>query len=165
MARARKIMVLGAIGVGKTSLSNRLAFDRFEGAYKATIGVDIYTTNVEVAGEVTPLVLWDTDGDFGLTIFKTVYLKGAGGAVVVGDVTRAASLEQMERLIAGFRDAMPGRPCAALFNKSDLLGRPAPELASFGREADFALFTSAATGEGVRPAFGNLVAIVQRRGL
>ena len=38
-----KILLLGEIGVGKTSIARRLVFNSFGDSYKATIGVDIYT--------------------------------------------------------------------------------------------------------------------------
>lgn len=171
---ARKIMILGAIGVGKTSLANRLAFGRFETSYKATIGVDIYTTTAALPGAKTmPLVLWDTDGDFGLSIFRTVYLKGASGALIVADVTRPASLDQMAALIAGFRKALPGRPCAAVLNKSDLVagesGEPGsgvpPDLLARARGADVVSLASARTGHGVTGLFAELAATIERRSL
>ncbi|MGF3024194.1 Rab family GTPase [Methylobacterium aquaticum] len=172
---ARKIMILGAIGVGKTSLANRLAFGRFETSYKATIGVDIYTTTAPLPGgaKAMPLVLWDTDGDFGLSIFRTVYLKGASGALIVADVTRPASLDQMAALIAGFREALPGRPCAAVLNKSDLVagdsGEPGsgapPDLLARARGADVVALASARTGHGVAGLFAELATTIQRRSL
>lgn len=179
---ARKIMILGAIGVGKTSLANRLAFDRFETSYKATIGVDIYTTTAILPGDAKPmpLVLWDTDGDFGLSIFRTVYLKGASGALIVADVTRPASLDQMAALIAGFREALPGRPCAAVLNKSDLVSEsgepgsgPPPEVLAKvmakvmakAQGADVVAPASARTGHGVAGLFADLAATIVRRSL
>ena len=78
-----KIMLLGEIGVGKSSLARRFVFDKFEADYKSTIGVDILTHDVSLAdGQVLRLVLWDTDGDFGARIFETVYVKGASGALI-----------------------------------------------------------------------------------
>ena len=39
---AYKVMLLGQIGVGKSSIAQRLVFDRFESSYKPTMGVDVY---------------------------------------------------------------------------------------------------------------------------
>ena len=47
---AAKVMLLGDIGVGKTSIARRLRFDSFEANYKTTIGVDVLTHDV-----VTPV--------------------------------------------------------------------------------------------------------------
>lgn len=165
----KKVMILGAVGVGKTSLSRRLALDKFDGNYKATIGVDVYNTTVEIEGDATgatmPFVLWDTDGDFGTSIFASTYLRGASAAVIVADATRPQTIPYLEKLVLGFKDELPGRPCAAILNKVDLLDAP-PSLSpeDFG-SPDFAETTSALTGHGVRPTFARLAATILRRGL
>ena len=43
MNPSAKVMLLGDIGVGKSSLARRLVFDHFETDYKTTIGVDVLT--------------------------------------------------------------------------------------------------------------------------
>ncbi len=117
---ARKIMILGAIGVGKTSLANRLAFERFETSYKATIGVDIYTTTVLLPGKTKPtqLTLWDTDGDFGMAIFRTVYIKGASGALIVGDAPG------IDRADGGSGRGLPGCSSRTTLHGRDQQVRP-----------------------------------------
>jgi GTPase SAR1 family protein len=165
----KKVMVLGAVGVGKTSLSRRLALDKFDGNYKATIGVEVHNTTAEIEGDETgatmPFVLWDIDGDFGLHIFAHTYMRGASAAVVIADASRPATIPYLEKLVQGFKDMLPGRPCAAILNKVDLL--PAPPAMSLGDygSPDFAASTSALTGYGVRPTFAKLAATILRRGL
>ncbi len=166
---AKKVMILGAAGVGKTSLSHRLAFDRFDGNYKATIGVDVYNTTVEIEGDVTgatmPLVLWDTDGDFGMSILVNTYLRGASAAIVVADATRPATIPYLQRLVLGFKDLLPGRPCAAILNKVDLLSAPSSMSPEDYGSPDFTALASALTGHGVRPTFARLAATIRYRGL
>ena len=62
---SRKIMLLGDIGVGKSSIVQRLVFDRFNMVYKPTIGVDVYRYEVPASPgrEAMSLIVWDTDGD------------------------------------------------------------------------------------------------------
>ena len=90
---ARKIMLLDEIGVGKSSIARRLVFDRFEGGYKPTIDVDVYSYDIERSSgapeESVKFVIWDTDGNLGETILSHVYIKEAAAALVVGDVTAA----------------------------------------------------------------------------
>jgi Ras-related protein Rab-22 len=128
-----KVLILGVVGVGKTSLSHRLAFDRFEGNYRATIGVDIYHTTVEIegdaAGAAMRFVLWDADGDFGMNIFANTYLRGASAAVVVADAMRPATIPYLKKLVVGFKDMLPGRPCAAVLNKGRSAGGSAVDVA------------------------------------
>ena len=155
-----KIMLLGDIGVGKTSLARRFAFGKFEADYKTTIGVDVLTHDVPLGpacqDETLRFVLWDTDGDFGARIFETVYLAGASGAFVVADATRPGTLVKMALLAQKFEERFPGRPVAKLVNKIDLAPPPQPQ-------SNDVLLTSARTGEGVQEMFAEMGAAVWRR--
>lgn len=164
-----KIMLLGDIGVGKTSILYRLVYDRFEGQYKSTLGVEVLSYDVAptpaTGDEPMRLVLWDTDGDFGTQIFDTVYVTGASGAIIVSDVTRPHTITRMIELIHGFEKGFPGRPYKALVNKIDL-----PEAAgSAGRIGELAKssvkFVSAKTGAGIAECFAELAETIRRRQL
>ena len=142
-----KVMLLGDIGVGKTSLAKRFVFDKFDADYKTTIGVDVLTHDVDLGPECENarlrMVLWDTDGDFGSRIFETVYLAGASGAIVVADATRPATLVKMAALARRFDEAFPGRHVLRIVNKIDLA---APRVEAEGFQPGEAVFTSAKTG-------------------
>jgi len=159
-----KIMLLGDIGVGKTSLANRFVFDKFDADYKTTIGVDVLTHDVtlgpECDGQTLRLVLWDTDGDFGARIFETVYLAGANGAIVVADASRPGTLAKMALLATRFEERFPGRPVARIVNKIDL----APPGFSAPEAPGDTILASAKTGEGVEAMFLRLAGAVWRRG-
>lgn len=164
-----KVMLLGEIGVGKSSLARRLAFDQFEGDYKPTLGVDVYRYEVPKSADTeTPastLIIWDTDGNLGDNIFQHVYMREAAAALIVGDVTRSGTLETMISLSDEFRRSFPGRYCAFITNKIDMLTDPGdpktpPEL----RETRIPIFpTSAKTGSNVKFAFHEAAAAIHRR--
>lgn len=162
-----KVMLLGDIGVGKSSLAKRLMLDRFDADYKTTIGVDILTHELTLDAPepvVARLLLWDTDGDFGQHIFKSVYLSGASGALVVGDASRPPTIAKMFDLAADFLERLPGRAVRAVINKTDIAK---PDLAHVDRRGlppDHVMFASARTGEGVMAAF-TAIAIDIYRGL
>jgi small GTP-binding protein len=157
MTPAGKIMLLGPIGVGKTSLVRRLVFDRFDSDYKTTIGVDIMSHEVSLPqGGSARLVIWDTDGDFGQSILTSAYAAGASGALVVGDVTRPQTITRVRGLLEGFARLLPECPAFAVFNKIDLAATPAVE--SLGFAGVRVMAASAQTGEGVRDAFASLAA-------
>lgn len=162
MNASAKVMLLGDIGVGKTSLARRLKFDRFETDYKSTIGVDIVTCDVVLPDGPLRLILWDTDGDFGMNIFSSVYLRGAAGAVIVADASRPATLVKMANLAEGFGAHSPGRPINCVINKIDLAPADGSWLSKSG--AAPALLASAMTGEGVNELFAGLGAAILRRG-
>lgn len=170
MADARKVMLLGDIGVGKTSLARRLVFGRFEAEYKATLGVDIYTHDVvaSVGGEQIPvtLVIWDVDGDIGESIVKHAYVRGASAALVIADRTRPSTLASMLSLAERFADTLPGRPCRLIVNKSDLAPVDDDALARARSAARSPLIeTSAKSGDNVRPAFESLATELLSRGM
>ena len=75
MIRSAKILLLGDIAVGKTSIAKRLVFDRFDSDYKTTIGVNVLSHEVTVydgGANKMRLVIWDTDGDFSQAIFNKI---------------------------------------------------------------------------------------------
>ncbi len=161
-----KVMLLGDIGVGKTSLARRYVFDKFESDYKTTIGVDVLTHDLELGsecgGQTLRLVLWDTDGDFGNRIFDTVYVAGASGAIIVADASRPSTIVKSASLAARFEERFPGRPIMIIINKIDLAPPPrdlGPAVHSSAEE----LYTSAKTGQGVPQLFQRLGAAIWRR--
>lgn len=155
-----KILLLGDIGVGKTSLAKRFVFDRFDGTYKTTLGVDILTHDLPLGPAcdeaVLRLVLWDTDGDFGNRIFATAYALGAQGALIVSDASRPESIAHMGRLASDFTDRFPGRPLRAIVNKIDLVPPSERRFVIEDVDEDDMAQTSAMTGEGVHDLFLSL---------
>jgi Ras-related protein Rab-5C len=167
MTRSAKIMLLGDIGVGKTSLANRFVFDQFDTDYKTTIGVNILTHDVKLPAdcddETLRFVLWDTDGDFGQALFQTSYVLGAAGAVIVADASRPGTIDHMDRLADAFEERFPGRPICCVLNKIDLVG--ARDCGSSSRAGRDVMRASARDNDGVAPLFHSIGAAVWRRGL
>ena len=163
-----KVMILGAAGVGKSSLAKRLVFDRFDADYKSTIGVNILSHEIilgpDCASAALRLILWDTDGNFESHIFTSAYVAGASGAVIVCDASRRETMDVAVDFCERFAQRFPGRPIRVIVNKMDLV----PDAASF-KTPDFSphkpLFTSARSGEGVRDAFRMVAEDLWRRGL
>lgn len=163
-------MLLGDIGVGKTSLIRRLVLDRFEGTYKGTLGFDLYTFKLGGVGptgdDTMPLVLWDTDGNVGANIFRyDMYMQGTSAVLIVADLTRPETIDSMFELERGFTAQYPGRHVACVLNKSDLV-EEAQRDAVFRRIAEAGLsvmVTSAKTGDNVENAFRTAANAIIRR--
>jgi small GTP-binding protein len=166
---SRKLMLLGEIGVGKTSLIRRLVAGRFESEYKSTFGVELYRVPMTRAGpngdQAIELIVWDTDGHFGQSIFRHVYIKGASAALIIGDLKRRATLESMVALAECFQEALPGRHFSFIANKVDLVsGGETVELPTKLREArQPVLLTSAKTGANVEDTFIQAATSILRR--
>lgn len=167
---ALKVMMLGEIGVGKTSIARRLVFDSFETSYKATIGVDIYSFSLgrEVANRNldVDLLIWDVDGDLGQEIFNHIYIKGAHAALIVSDVTRIATYKTAIELASSFERHLPGRPAHLVMNKTDLVGEDKVNTLLPAVTVGFdTLWTSAKTGHHVAKAFASLAQQCLSRGI
>lgn len=166
---SRKVMLLGEIGVGKTSLIRRLVRGQFEAEYKSTFGVELYRVPITRAGpdgdESIELIVWDTDGNFGQNIFRHVYIKGASAALIIGDLKRRTTLDSMVHLAEGFQDSLPGRHFSFIANKADLLvDGEQPDLPAKIR--DFRqpiVLTSAKTGANVEDTFIQAATSILRR--
>ncbi|MFV0296402.1 MAG: Rab family GTPase [Hyphomicrobiaceae bacterium] len=166
---SKKILILGEIGVGKTSLVRRFVLDELPSDYQATMGVDIYRYQVDGLGETRSksldLVIWDSDGSFGTSIFSHPYAKGTSGALIVGDLTRPTTLDLMVKLAEGFDDAMPGREFTFVFNKTDLMDEGEdvvlPQPLKVARQHK--VWTSAVTAENVTSAFVETADAIIRR--
>lgn len=172
MEQVQKVMLLGDIGVGKTSIVRRLVLNRFEHDYKATIGVDVYTHNLvalhrEKGDVAIKLLIWDIDGDFGESIFSQVYIKGASAALIIGDCTRATTVFSMATLAEGFAEQFPGRPLVLVLNKVDLVSEA--EVSAFREPLQYlhqpVIASSARSGANVALAFQTVAESVYEREL
>jgi len=164
----RKIMLIGEMGVGKTSIVNQLVFKHFDADYNASIGTDVYQYECRPKPGADPILLnvWDTDGSYGEAIFKSVYIRGAHGALIIGDVTRRRTMETMTRLAGTFEDELPGRFFRCVLNKCDLLVDGAePELPDKFVETKLpCVQTSALDGTNIEHVFKLAAETMVRRG-
>ncbi|RVE39918.1 hypothetical protein evm_015432, partial [Chilo suppressalis] len=89
-----KILVIGELGTGKTSIIKRYVHQFFSQHYRATIGVDfaLKVLNWD-ANTIIRLQLWDIAGQERFGNMTRVYYKEAVGAFIVFDVSRAATFE------------------------------------------------------------------------
>jgi small GTP-binding protein len=154
----KKICVLGAFGVGKTSLVRRYVESIFSDTYLTTVGVKIDKKTVTIGASSVTLILWDVAGEDETTPIRMSYLRGAAGYFLVADGTRAETLRVATSIQARVAAEIGSLPFLLLLNKADLqeswdLSGPAPALES---AAAAVVRTSAKTGEGVEEAFHEL---------
>ncbi|XP_029282538.1 ras-related protein Rab-38-like [Cottoperca gobio] len=124
-----KVLVIGDLDVGKSSIILRYVNKRFNETYKASIGVDFaLKTIVWEAKTVVRLQLWDIGGQERFKKMSRVYYKAAMGAIVVFDMTRSSTLEAASEWKQDLDSSVcldGGRPVPAvlLANKCDMTGR------------------------------------------
>lgn len=155
----RKICMLGATGVGKTSLVARFVRCVFSADYQTTIGVKIEQKRIACEGRELDLVLWDLSGEDEFQRVVLSYLRGAAGLLVVIDGARAATVPTALRLLADAREVVGNVPVVLVLNKSDLVASwELDERAEATlREGAWPLVkTSAKSGVGVEEVFAVL---------
>jgi len=93
-----KVLVVGDIGTGKTSIIKRYVHNIFSAHYKSTIGVDFALKVINWSpNTIVRLQLWDIAGQERFGNMTRVYYKEAVGAIVVFDVTRAATFDAVQK--------------------------------------------------------------------
>ncbi|XP_050714467.1 ras-related protein Rab-32-like isoform X3 [Eriocheir sinensis] len=93
-----KILVIGELGTGKTSIIKRYVHQFFSQHYRATIGVDFALKVLNWDNNtVIRLQLWDIAGQERFGNMTRVYYKEAVGAFVVFDVTRAQTFDAVTK--------------------------------------------------------------------
>ncbi|XP_054734390.1 ras-related protein Rab-34 isoform X1 [Anastrepha obliqua] len=91
--RPRKVILIGDVAVGKTTLVNRFCFDKFAEKYKATIGVDFEIENFNVLGQNFTLEMWDTAGQERFKCIAQAYYRHANVIIVVFDMSKPETLK------------------------------------------------------------------------
>jgi Ras-related protein Rab-7A len=122
-----KVIILGDSGVGKTSLMNQYVNKKFSNQYKATIGADFLTKEVMVDDKLVTMQIWDTAGQERFQSLGVAFYRGADCCVLVYDVTRPASFDNLdswrdEFLIQASPRDPENFPFVVLGNKVDLEG-------------------------------------------
>eukprot|EP00049_Salpingoeca_infusionum_P017595 m.353586 g.353586 ORF g.353586 m.353586 type:complete len:209 (+) comp16803_c0_seq1:105-731(+) len=164
-----KILVVGDIGTGKTSLIKRYVHNIYSSHYRATIGVDFALKVLQInPNTVVRLQLWDIAGQERFNNMTRVFYKEAVGAFVVFDVSRVATFEAVQKWKADIDSKVFLRdgskiPVVLLANKCDLakegkVQNPA-EMKSYCEAQGFTEWfeTSASQNIGIEQATRSLV--------
>jgi small GTP-binding protein len=122
----RKVVLLGDNAVGKTSLIRRFVFNQFSEKYEATVGSKISMKEIKLQKSDEPvklvLMLWDLIGKEGYSALHARTLVGVHGAVVVADLTRKDTLENLDKYWIPFLHSVSEDvPMVFVCNKSDLI--------------------------------------------
>jgi small GTP-binding protein len=159
-AEKRKICMLGATGVGKSSLVTRYVRSIFSPEYRTTLGVVIEKYTAVRVGRPVDLIVWDLSGQDEFQSVSLRYLRGASGYLLVADGTRRETIETALSLHRRAGEVLGVVPVVFVLNKCDLptlWDLDARDLASLASRGWPVLTTSAKTGEGVAAAFDALL--------
>lgn len=166
----KKICLLGAFSVGKTSLIQRYVYNRFDERYLSTLGVKISQKILEPVHKNKVqiiqynLLIWDIEGYDPETPAIRNYYKGAAAAILVADISNPTSIALLDTILNNFHSVAPEAAVILSGNKCDLPEDNAAQIESLEKYAakrSFPLLlTSAKTGENVERLFYNLSEIL-----
>ncbi|MFX0032896.1 MAG: Rab family GTPase [Candidatus Hermodarchaeota archaeon] len=163
-----KILTAGEGGVGKTTLLHRYVEGRFSAETKMTIGVEFFLKEIELDDQYCTLQLWDFGGQERFRFLLESYVLGAKGALLMFDLTRPITLENLEQWVNICRKGNPDLPILFLGTKNDLEDEiMVNDEYVLNFKNDFNLFdylrVSSKSGENVQQAFNLLTKKILER--
>ncbi len=168
---SQKICLVGDFGVGKTSLIRQFVDRQFSDKYLSTVGVKIsrklvsipdLASNSEEEFKQLQLIVWDIEGSIRFKAIAPSYLQGAKGALMVGDVTRESSMQNLKEHVQLFQSVNPKSSLIIALNKVDLIENDERDYLFKSIQTEFAslqtltYMTSAKTGEAIDEIFQTL---------
>ncbi|XP_033109178.1 ras-related protein Rab-6A isoform X3 [Anneissia japonica] len=158
-----KLVVLGEMQVGKTSLITRFMYDSFDNTYQATIGIDFLSKTMYLEDRTVRLQLWDTAGQERFRSLIPSYIRDSTVAVVVYDITNANSFHQTSKWIDDVRTERGSDVIIMLVgNKTDLADKRQVSIDEGEKKAKdlnvLFIETSAKSGYNVKQLFRRVAA-------
>ncbi len=160
----KKICLLGAFSVGKTSLVERFVHERFEEKYLTTVGINVSQKMMpplkdSLSGKTIQymFLIWDIAALDKFDQAAKNYFRGASGAMAVADLTRPETIDDLGPICEKFFDVNPNADMIAVGNKSDIFSGDSTvhsALTSWASQYSVEVaLTSAKSGDGVLEAF------------
>ncbi|TPX66443.1 hypothetical protein SpCBS45565_g04443 [Spizellomyces sp. 'palustris'] len=162
-----KVVLIGDSGVGKSNLLGRFTRNEFNLESKSTIGVEFATRSINVDGKVIKAQIWDTAGQERYRAITSAYYRGAVGALLVYDIAKQQTYENVNRWLKELRDHADTNIVIMLVgNKSDLKyarAVPTEEAKQFATENGLSFIeTSALDATNVELAFQKILTEIYR---
>jgi small GTP-binding protein len=115
-----KFIIIGDSSVGKSCISLQFIDKRFVAGRDVTIGVEFGSRSVTVEGNEIKIQIWDTAGQETFRSITRSYYRGAAAALLVYDVTRRDSFENVARWLEDAREHNPQMCFVLVGNKIDI---------------------------------------------
>ncbi len=163
-----KIVLIGDTSVGKSCLLTRFADDQFTENYVTTIGVDFRFKTMIVMDKIVKVQVWDTAGQERYRSITNAYYRGAEGILIVFDVTKKESFENIQNWISEVT-VYTGKDVViiCLGNKNDLTkGIDKKDIYDFQKQTGLEIINvSAKTGDGVEDAFKHIIELLIKKNM
>uniref|UniRef100_A0A3Q2VBX5 small monomeric GTPase n=1 Tax=Haplochromis burtoni TaxID=8153 RepID=A0A3Q2VBX5_HAPBU len=152
-----KVVLIGDSGVGKSNLLSRFTRNEFNLESKSTIGVEFATRSIQVDGKTIKRY----------RAITSAYYRGAVGALLVYDIAKHLTYENVDRWLKELRDHADNNIVIMLVgNKSDLRhlrAVPTDEARAFAEKNTISFIeTSALDSTNVEEAFKSILTEIYR---
>ena len=115
----QKIILIGDVAVGKTSIIKSLLGQKFCDEYEPSVGVDFFSKAMKYKGKTLKLQIWDSAGQEKFKSLIPNYIRGSSLIFLVYDVTNRKSFENLPGWI-DFINQIESTTIALCGNKIDL---------------------------------------------
>ncbi|NHI92201.1 MAG: GTP-binding protein [Candidatus Lokiarchaeota archaeon] len=165
-----KLIVLGDVAVGKSSLMNLFVNGEFEHDYIPTVGISIFEKEMQISNKVKIIYqIFDTSGLRSYRKVRKIFLGHSEIVLIIFDFTRLETLENIEKWIEESKNFISGNDVIYFLigNKIDLI-EYSDELRQIAKNIadrhNYQFFiTSAITGEGIDEVFTSLLTIISNK--
>ena len=160
-----KVIIIGDAGVGKTSLVKKFVSGRFTSDYRVSIGANLFVKDLILESDKDiSIQIWDIAGQEKWVKMRHLYYRGAHGALIVGDITRKNTFEQLKEFWSPDLNKFCGDiPKILVLNKMDLepiISNKEIEKLAQDINVKATIFTSAKRGQNVEDAFHQIAELI-----
>ncbi len=148
-----KVCILGAYGVGKTSLVRRYIHSIFSDKYLSTIGTKISKKSLQINDKKIELILWDISGQDEFSSISKIQLTGSFANIVLIDPTRKSTVKVAKDIIRDLQETTPGVPIITVISKADIPNEWELSVEDLSKDFPKSTLTSAKSGLNVESLF------------
>ncbi|XP_029123475.1 ras-related protein RHN1 isoform X5 [Elaeis guineensis] len=157
-----KLVLLGDMGAGKSSLVLRFVKGQFFEFQESTIGAAFFAQTLALNDATVKFEIWDTAGQERYHSLAPMYYRGAAAAIIVYDITSTESFERAKKWVQELqKQGNPNMVTALAGNKADLEDKrrvTTEEARTYAEENGlFFMETSAKTAINVNDIFYEIV--------
>ena len=156
-----KVILIGDASVGKTNILSKYLRNEFDANSKSTVGVEFGSKSLEIDNNKIKLQIWDTAGQERYRSITNAYYKGAKGAILVYDITRKITFDNIDKWIPDLKANGEDVNIILIGNKSDLENQREVSEEDGKQKAEMYklafMETSALNGSNIDKAFQELI--------
>ena len=116
-----KVILVGEMGTGKTSLINTAIGIKFQEKLESTTTNSIFNKIVQINGKTYSINLWDTIGQEKYRSLTKIFMKGAKIVIFVYDITNLESFKELNFWFESAKEIINEQTVMGIVgNKSDL---------------------------------------------